>query len=213
MSTTTATAEERYWAACAEIALVSSLGNRDDLAHARSVACWLSDIRKRLVVARNIETPWQRLTELYRELLHAGLAPHHMRAAEIWILRGDWQFKTPKMIVLQDFFPTAVQMQACGETMMLTSLHQSLLRDATAKAYQDGVSEGRTRERSTPAAARHDDTEQWKEERRQQHAEIMAEISQKERYIERIRQLEADNARLQKRLSFERQGFTTVEIL
>lgn len=196
-----------FWSRCAQIATeFKGTLNQDALAEARKLATWLVDLRNRLVVARKIETSYDRLLEIYRELLHARFTMSDTHKAEAWILRGDWQFKTPKVLTLPDFFPGTAQMQACGEDTMLVSMHRQILREAVSRARQEWIDEGRRLERSTQKVQMpREEIEAWKEERRKAHAEIMAELERKEHYIQRIHTLEAENEHLKQRLAFTSQ--------
>lgn len=196
-----------YFAACADVVTdFKGVDNERALEEARKIAVWLEELGRRLLSARTIATSYDRLVEIYRELMHARFTMLGTHAAEAWILRGDWSFKTPKILIVPDFFPVAAQLQACNEPSMLVSQHRQILRDVISRSQQEWIEEGRRLERSTQKMPlTQEEIEAWKQERRGHHREIMAELERKEHYIQRIDALEAENARLKQRLAFETQ--------
>lgn len=151
----------------------------------RSLAGWLLEIRARLKPARDIDTPLERLVPILRELIAAGFTYHQRAVAEAWILRGNWQWKSPKILILSDFFPAEEQLKEVGQQVVPIQWHQSELRRVQASGFRTGIDEGWRK-----ATSRFPRTEAERDELRKQHKEVVTVLSRSYIQDERIRALE-----------------------
>lgn len=167
----------------------------------RSLAGWLLEIRARLNAARSIETSLDRLIPLLRELIVAGFTEQQRASASAWILRGNWQWKSPKILVLADFFPTDEQLREVGQQVVPIEWHQAELRRARQSGFRMGIDEGWRK-----AASRFPRSDAEREELRTQHKEVVGILSRSYVQDEHIRTLELALRNAQQRCeSLERQ--------
>lgn len=167
----------------------------------RPLAGWLLEIRARLIAARNIETTFDRLLAILRELIVAGFTVQQRGPAEAWILRGNWQWKSPKILLLADFFPTEEQLREVGQQVVPIEWHQSELRRVRQSGFRMGVDEGWRK-----ATSRFPRTDAEREELRTQHKEVMGILSRSYVQDEHVRALELALRKEQQRsTSLERQ--------
>lgn len=151
----------------------------------RSLAGWLLEIRARLKAARDIDTPIDRLVPFLRELIAADFTYRQRAVAEAWILRGNWQWKSPKILTLSDFFPTEEQLKEVGQQVVPIQWHQSELRRVQASGFRTGVDEGWRK-----AVSRFPRSQAEREELHTRHKEVVTALSQSYVQDERIRSLE-----------------------
>lgn len=151
----------------------------------RSLAGWLLEIRARLKSTRDIDTSIDRLGSFQHELIASEFMLYQRPVAEAWILRGNWQWKSPKILTLSDFFPTEEQLKDVGQQVVPIGWHQSELRRVQASGFRTGIDEGWRK-----AVSRFPRTEAEREELQKQHKEVMSVLSQSYIQDERIRALE-----------------------
>lgn len=133
--------ERSYWLRAGQHAATMEPGRQSAI---RSLATWLSDLRRRLIVARSIEVPWDRLYGLLTELVGLAYEDTRRAAAEMWILRGDWRYKSPKTLTLDDFFPRREWLELCGETVVTRDYMRRVVASERKKAYAEGLAAGKS---------------------------------------------------------------------
>lgn len=75
----------------------------------KPLAEWVVEICVDLRKARNVIVPAESVKFFVAELTADNYAYLQRNPAREWILRGNWQFKSPKILELQDFYPTEAQ--------------------------------------------------------------------------------------------------------
>lgn len=194
-----------YWQ---EVARLSMTLSDAQVARARTLAMWLWALREKLVKARNVVVEVDRMTFFFSELLARPFNEEHHAAAEMWIVRGNWQYKSPKTLTLDDFWPTAEHLERhCGEQVVTLRHHHATLMRRTQEARREGYREGCDAVRAqldTPPEGL--DAERWLEERREHNMRLLDAVSAKadliednqrmkhelERYSRKVQRLEAE---------------------
>jgi hypothetical protein len=189
----------QYWQEVARLSLTLSDAQ---LVRARSLAMWLWALREKLIKARTIVIDVDRMTFFFSELLARPFNEEHHAAAEMWIVRGNWQYKSPKTLTLDDFWPTAEHLERhCGEQVVTLKHHQATLLRVTQEARRQGYSEGCDAVRSqldTPPEGL--DAERWLEERREQNMRLLDAVSAKADLIEDNRRMKHELERYNRKV-------------
>lgn len=101
---------------------------------------WFTDLVKaRLPFYQGISVSSEEANAIYVELLNNNFQDYNVPAAENWILFGNWQFKKPKNLTVQDFYPSDDKLQDIKQWISLEEhiRHIDNLKKQLQKDYED----------------------------------------------------------------------------
>lgn len=103
---------------------------------------WFSDlVGKKLRQYQGIELDAQTARDLLIELKNTSFHKWQVPAAEMWILHGNWQYKKPKVLTIQDFYPNAELLKPLGQFISLEKHVQDLkeLKTELENSFEERV--------------------------------------------------------------------------
>lgn len=193
---------QSYWdAAASKIANLAP----ELQAQATDNVVWLAGLHGKLILARQVVVSWDRMRFFAAEIVDKRLTAEQRVVAEKWILRGNWQYKNPKTLTLDDFWPTKETIEGqCGETIVTSAQHRRIVEAATKAAYESGKKFGlaeATTTKDIPVDS--GEWKEWVEERRQWYMKILDQSGEKADLLEENRRLGYENERLRRKLGLQ----------
>lgn len=77
---------------------------------------------------QNITCDFERGKAILQELKEQQFAVWQRPVAELWIKEGNWQYKKPKELTVQDFYPNEKQLEGFDRFMPLTQHIETVIK-------------------------------------------------------------------------------------
>lgn len=132
---------------------------------------------------RQLVTTWENLLPIAKRLVEDRYHHHpgRWKGAAEWIDKGNWQYKTPKVLTYPDFYPTVEQMGHIGTAF----IHVEDVRRQLRAAYEKGKADATVYATATGSAL-----PVSKEERMEEWKVLNQALENREQWQERIKELE-----------------------
>lgn len=188
-----------YWDAAAS--LIATLPDEQQAAATDNVV-WLAGLHGKLLMARQVVVSWDRMRFFAAEIVDKRLTAEQRTVAEKWILRGVWQYKNPKTLTLDDFWPTKETIEThCGESVVTSAQHRRIVEAVSKAAFESGKKEGLVEATTTKDIPVDSQVwKEWVEERRQWYMKMLDQSGEKADLLEENRRLGHENERLRRKL-------------
>lgn len=98
---------------------------------------WFANIVIKVRSLRGVETPNNDLGEIFRTLEENNFSFNERKVAETWLLKGNWAYKSPKRITIDDFYPDANKLKEFKDILIYSGTLQELVNSIRLYAYNE----------------------------------------------------------------------------
>lgn len=96
---------------------------------------WFPDIINKVKYAQNVQVSQQEADFIREQLVKDKYPACQRPLAELWILRGNWRYKSPKKLQYRDFYPTIKELEEFKQSVFFIEDVKALIQSLKKHYY------------------------------------------------------------------------------